>query len=102
MTLGEYPGRGPAAVPDPARRRSARSSTLGRFDNVAPLVGLVARGPNLAGGSVFDDFNGDGRPDLFTTSLDADRGASLYVNRGDGTLRGPLRRRPGSTTRSTP
>ena len=44
------------------------------------------RGPNLAGGSVFDDFNGDGLPDLFTTSLDADLGASLFINRGDGTF----------------
>ncbi len=40
----------------------------------------------MAGGSIFDDFNGDGRPDLFTTSLDADRGASLFINKGDGTF----------------
>ena len=48
--------------------------------------GLTSRGPNLAGGSIFDDFNGDGLPDLFTTSLDADLGASLFINRGDGTF----------------
>src|SRR5262249_51940531 len=59
---------------------------IGRFENVATRVGLLTRGPNLAGGSVFDDFNGDGRPDLFSTSLDADRGASMLVNRGDGTF----------------
>ena len=59
---------------------------VGRFENVATLVGLGVRGPNLAGGSIFDDFNGDGLPDLFTTSLDADLGASLFVNRGDGTF----------------
>ena len=41
----------------------------------------------MAGGSVFDDFNGDGRPDLLTTSLDAERGASLFVNQGDGTFK---------------
>ena len=50
------------------------------------LAGLTSRGPNQAGGSVFDDFNGDGLPDLFTTSLDADLGASLFLNRGDGTF----------------
>ncbi len=50
------------------------------------MVGLVARGPDLAGGCIFDDFNGDGRPDLFTTSFDVTHGASLYVNRGDGTF----------------
>ena len=59
---------------------------MGRFENVAPLVGLTASGPNLAGGSVFDDFTGDGLPDIFSTSLDGDRGASLFVNRGDGTF----------------
>ena len=59
---------------------------MGRFENVATRVGLIARGPDLAGGSIFDDFTGDGRPDLFTTSLDVDHGASLYVNRGDGTF----------------
>ena len=40
----------------------------------------------MAGGSVFDDFTGDGLPDLFTTSIDADLGASLFVNHGDGTF----------------
>ena len=35
---------------------------------------------------MFDDFNGDGFPDLFITSLDTRKGAALFVNRGDGTL----------------
>ena len=51
---------------------------------MAKLVGLTARGPTLAGGSIFDDFTGDGLPDLFTTSLDVDRPASLFVNLGNG------------------
>ena len=60
---------------------------MGRFDECARRrPGSTSRGPNLAGGSIFDDFNGDGLPDLFTTSLDADLGASLYINRGDGTF----------------
>ena len=63
---------------------------VGRFENVASPAGLAVRGPNLAGGSIFDDFNGDGLPDLFTTSLDADLGASLYINRGDGHVRRPV------------
>ena len=41
----------------------------------------------MAGGSVFDDFDGDDLVDLFTTSIDVDRGASLFLNRGDGTFR---------------
>ena len=63
---------------------------------MAPPVGLDVRGPNLAGGSIFDDFTGDGLPDLFTTSLDADLGASLFVNRGDGTFE-DRSDRPGSS-----
>jgi hypothetical protein len=86
MTLGEYPGKVPPEFLVPLD--SFRSAIdVGRFDNVAPLVGITPR-PNLAGGSVLDDFTGDGLPDLFTTSLDTDVGATLYVNRGDGTFEG--------------
>ncbi len=85
MTLGEYPEKVPSQylIPNQLLRSEAK---VGRFDNVASWVGLGVRGPNLAGGSIFDDFTGDGLPDLFTTSLDADLGASLLVNRGDGTF----------------
>ena len=85
MTLGEYPDKVPAEylVPIDAFRSKM---DVGRFDNVALKAGLTVRGPNMAGGSIFDDFTGDGLPDLFSTSLDADRGASLYVNKGDGTF----------------
>jgi hypothetical protein len=85
MTLGQHPEKVPTQylLPDKLLRSEADVS---RFDNVALWVGLGLRGPNLAGGSVFDDFNGDGLPDLFTTSLDADLGASLYINHGNGTF----------------
>src|SRR5205823_5303214 len=58
----------------------------GGFVNVAPSVGLDTRGPNMLGGSAFDDFNGDGRPDILVLSGDWDRGGSLFINRGDGTF----------------
>ena len=85
MTLGEHPDKVPMQylLPNTLLRSEAE---IGRFVNVALWVGLGVRGPNLAGGSIFDDFNGDGLPDLFTTSLDADLGASLWINRGDGTF----------------
>ncbi|MFI5454112.1 MAG: FG-GAP-like repeat-containing protein [Isosphaerales bacterium] len=83
MTLGEYPAKVPPAHLIPLDRFRSKID-VGRFDNVAPRAGLNSRGPNLAGGSVFDDFTGDGLTDLFTTSLDAGLGATLYVNRGDG------------------
>ncbi len=85
MTLGEYPEKVPPEwlIPmDPFRSRL----DIGRFENVASQVGLNARAPNMSGGSIFDDFTGDGLPDVFTTSFDADRWASLFVNLGDGTF----------------
>ena len=85
MTLGEHPEKVPRKYLLPTELFRSQGD-VGRFENLAMPVGLGARGPNLAGGSVFDDFNGDGLPDLFTTSLDADLGASLYINRGDGTF----------------
>ncbi len=85
MTLGEYPENVPSQYLIPVELFRS-SADVGRFTNIASRGGLTVRGPNLAGGSVFDDFNGDGLPDLFTTSLDADLGASLYINRGDGTF----------------
>ncbi len=85
MTLGEYPDKVPPQYRIAANLTHS-GGDAGRFENVAVPAGLTARGPNLAGGSVFDDFDGDGRPDLFTTSLDADLGASLFINRGDGTF----------------
>ncbi|HKI20895.1 MAG TPA: CRTAC1 family protein [Isosphaeraceae bacterium] len=85
MTLGEYPDRVPSDLLIPLDNFRSRLD-VGRFRNVAPIVGLGVRGPNMAGGSVFDDFNGDGLPDVFTTSMDVDLGASLFINRGDGTF----------------
>jgi FG-GAP-like repeat/ASPIC and UnbV len=85
MTLGEYPEKVPSRDLIPVELFRSKVD-VGRFENVATRAGLTARGPNLAGGSIFDDFNGDGLPDLFTTSLDADLGASLFLNRGDGTF----------------
>ena len=91
-------GQGPAAVPDPGRAvpLEARPGPVReRRDARRPR----RAGPDLAGGCIFDDFTGDGRPDVFTTTFDVTHGASLYVNRGDGGVRGPLRqvraRRPG-------
>lgn len=83
MTLGEYPSKVPSKYLVPLDFLASKGDA-GRFANIAPNVGLISRGPNQAGGSVFDDFTGDGLPDLFLTSLDTDRGASLFVNNGKG------------------
>jgi hypothetical protein len=85
MTLGEYPEKVPPELLISVDLFRSKFD-IGRFENVAVAAGLTARGPNLAGGSVFDDFNGDGHPDILTTSLDAERGASLFLNNGNGTF----------------
>ena len=85
MTLGEYPDKVSVThlIP-PATYRSKLDP--GQFLNVAPIVGLDSRGPNMLGGSVFDDFNGDARPDILVLSGDWDKGGSLFINRGNGTF----------------
>jgi FG-GAP-like repeat/ASPIC and UnbV len=85
MTLGGYPDNVPPKFLIPVEPFRSKLD-LGRFDNIATRVGLISRGPDLAGGCVFDDFTGDGRPDVFTTTFDVNHGASFYVNRGDGTF----------------
>jgi ASPIC and UnbV/FG-GAP-like repeat len=98
MTLGEYPDKVPKEFRiDPEYFRS--SIDIGKYPNIAPLVGLNDLGPNMAGGSIFDDFNGDGLADVFTTSKDFDHGAYLFVNKGDGKFEdrsdaGDLKRQP--------
>jgi len=85
MTVGEYPGGVPALHRMPPE--STEPSGVGRFVNVATEAGLGVRAPNMLGGSIFDDFNGDGLPDVFVASGDWDLDASLFINAGDGTFR---------------
>jgi hypothetical protein len=79
MTLGEYPASVPPRFLVPLDRFASKVS-VGRFRNVAAAVGLDTRGPNMLGGSIFDDFTGDGRPDILVLSGDWDKGGSLFVN----------------------
>jgi hypothetical protein len=86
MTLGEHPSGVPPRFLIPVPPEPPAPPGIGRFTNVATLVGLDARGPGQAGGAIFDDFNGDDLLDLLITSFDAEDGASLYLNKGDGTF----------------
>ena len=100
MTVGAYPDGRPGALrgSGPAAFQSAEDP--GRFWDVAAPAGL-ARNDN-AGGSVADDFDGDGLLDLVVSSRDPCEPLRLYRNHGDGTFedvtekRGPARpaRRP--------
>jgi hypothetical protein len=83
MTVGSYP----EGVPEPLRigpEAFASPVDPGRFWDVASPVG-VAYSDN-AGGSVTDDFDGDGLLDIVVSSRDPCEPLRLYLNRGDGTF----------------
>ncbi len=80
-------GRYPKDVPprwrlDPDLFRS--EAEMPRFVDVASHARLGQTG--IAGGTIADDFNGDGRLDVFMTSVDYCAPARLYINTGDGTF----------------
>ena len=79
MTLGSYPDRvperlriGPEAFDSPV--------DPGRFPDVAAEVGLDTS--DNAGGSVVDDFDGDGLLDVVVSSRDPCEPLRLFLNRG--------------------
>ncbi|WP_165231903.1 CRTAC1 family protein [Aquisphaera insulae] len=82
MTLGEYPDAVPPSLriaPEPA----GPVGVVPRFANVGPAAGLDPH-ENMAGGTITDDFDGDGRIDVFTSTSDPDEGCHLFLNKGDG------------------
>jgi hypothetical protein len=85
MTLGTYPDLVPVEHLIPLES-SRIEGDVPRLTNVASRVGLAARGANMAGGAIVDDFNGDGLLDIFTSTIDPAMGCALFVNRGDGTF----------------
>jgi hypothetical protein len=83
MLLGRHPD-GVAArhrlSPDLFRSKTAAP----RFTDVARLAGVGTN--STAGGTIVDDFDGDGLLDIVLTSVDFCAPARLYRNRGDGTF----------------
>ncbi|MDX1998536.1 MAG: CRTAC1 family protein [Thermoanaerobaculia bacterium] len=94
--LGVRPGHGQArwlqtvarlvAGGDPsaalAARPWARSAAPGRWRDRAPELGVAAR--DLSGGAVMDDFDGDGRLDLVSTTWDPCGPMKAFRNDGRG------------------
>ena len=81
MTIGIYP----EGIPEAFRigpESFASPVDLGRFRNVADEAGLVFS--DNAGGSVADDFDGDGFLDLVVSSRDPCEPLRFFHNRGDG------------------
>jgi len=84
MTLGDYPERVPPVwrIPPVAFDSDA---DIKRFVDAAPRLGLSLPGHH-AGGSVMEDFDGDGLLDLMVSSVGLRDQLRLFRNNGDGTF----------------
>jgi hypothetical protein len=84
MTLGEHPqGVDPKRLLslDPYRKSEF---DIGKFRDVGHLVGVNRL--NFQGGGIMDDFTGDDRLDVVTTSNNLSQSMAYYRNKGDGTF----------------
>ena len=81
MALGTYPDGVSAAYRIPPDV-FAPDHELDRFEEVASDIGIY--GVDLAGGSVIDDFDGDGLLDIITSTWDPADSLKHYRNGGDG------------------
>ena len=82
MTIGGYPQDVPAAyliklLPDEAKNFKP-------FVDIAGQLGLDKK--TMAGGSIVDDFNNDGYPDIVLSSWGLDEKMSFFKNNGNGTF----------------
>ena len=83
LTVGRYP----AGVPQKyliSPAAFASQGQIGRFNDVAPAVGLKVF--SMAGGAVVDDFRGNGLLDVVTSSMDVCEPLHVFRNNGNGTF----------------
>lgn len=83
MTLGQYPNRVPSPWLIPPRV-FASDYDIKRFPEVAGSAGLDVDG--LAGGSIVEDFDGDGLLDVMVSSWSLHGQMQFFRNNGDGTF----------------
>ena len=83
MTLGEFPDKVPEKWRIPAES-FASDDDVGRFYDIAPRLGLDVFG--LSGGSIMDDFTGDGHLDIVASGWGLDEQIRFFVNNTDGTF----------------
>ena len=83
MTLGDYPQKVPAAFLID-EKRFASEYDIKRFADVAPNVGLDVI--NHAGGTVMDDFDGDGYFDIVISGQNPLDQLRFFHNNADGTF----------------
>ncbi len=83
MTLGEYPDKVPPEhlIPE---KVFASDYDIGRFFDRAPSLGLDVMG--LAGGSIMEDFDGDGFLDIMASSSGMQDPLRYFRSNGDGTF----------------
>lgn len=81
MTLGEWP-EGVPAEQRIAPELFASDAHFPHFTDVAPALALNER--TTSGGIAIEDFDGDGRLDLFVTNWDPRGQAKLYLATGEG------------------
>ncbi len=83
MTVGEYPAGVPAKYLIPEKVFDS-DYDIGRFHDVAAAAGVDAVGHS--GGSIAEDFDGDGLIDLMLSSSAPEDQLRLFHNNGDGTF----------------
>ena len=83
MTLGEYPDKVPPEYLIPPGAFES-DHDMKRFYDVAPHLGLDVVG--LAGGSIMEDFDGDGNLDIMASSWGLRDQLRYFRNNGDGTF----------------
>jgi hypothetical protein len=83
MFAGTYPAGVPRAYVIPPDA-FASSENVGRFVDAAPRAGLDAAA--MSGGIIVDDFDGDGRLDLVTSSIDSCAPLRFFQRKEDGTF----------------
>ncbi len=82
-TMGAYPVGVPAKYRIPLSAFESKEH-VGRFVDVAPRVGLETF--SMAGGTIVDDFENNGRLDVVTSSMDMCQPLRYFHNNGDGTF----------------
>lgn len=83
MTLGRYPGDVPAKWVIPSALFDSEYD-IGRFRDIAPVIGLSITGHS--GGVVMEDFDGDGYLDLMVSSSGPLDQLRFFHNDGNGTF----------------
>ena len=84
MTLGRYPTQVPAQYLIPNLNADDGPYKVKTFTDVAANVGINLN--SRAGGSIADDFDGDGYIDLITSGMDLQDHMHYFHNNGDGTF----------------